>query len=181
MKLDEGVKNYLETASFALIMVMVDLGAGEEPVIFLKSTRDVLQGLKEAAAPLKAAWVVDRTGNGPVACLAVSAEVEGVGGFSGEIYFDPFEEVDLEIMNRAASAERIMAAAFDEEMGLVFLSGLKWDELERLEASQAADRAEELAENALLDGLELDFDRAMAAFKEKWPLKKLEKLINKGN
>lgn len=180
MELDEGVKNYLETAGFALIMVLVDLGAGDEPVIFVKSTRDVLLGLKEADAAINSAWVVDPTECGPVACLAVTSLASGKGGFSGEIYFDPFEEGDFEMMNRSGPAERMMLAAFDEEMELVFLSRLKWGELYRLAAEQAADRAGELAERALADGLEIDFHRAMELFKEKWPLEKLEKLAREG-
>lgn len=177
MRINDEVKKYLEEARFAALAVGQDLGRGEEPVLLVKSTGDVLKALKEKNAPVRAAFAVDSTEKGPVACMLVTSTAEGAAGFAGEIYFDPLDDADYALLLSMGEAPRLVAALFDEQMNLVRAPEIEWDDIMRLLAAQAADRGDELAERALLYGIETDFEVAVGLFREKWPLEKLENLV----
>lgn len=177
MQINEDVKNWLKEASFAMTPVKLDLGKGEEAVILVKSTKDVINSLKGAKAPVRIGWVVLPTGKGPVACLCLNAESAGVGSIFAESFLDPVADTDYSLIQSIGGQERVKAAFFDEEMEMLWAPDVEFGAIERLLAEQAADRADELAERAMLFNLELDFQEAVQFFQTEMPLEKLLEIV----
>ncbi|MBI5014920.1 MAG: hypothetical protein HZB55_05435 [Deltaproteobacteria bacterium] len=146
MQLSEEVREFLEAASLAALFVPLDLGRGEEAVLVVKSTRDVLEGLKAASPPIELGWVLEPTERGPALCLAVRVRSPGIGELLAEVYFDVTDPADGNLLERLASQTRLQAALLDEEMDVVWVAEVPWDEVRALESDQMRDRAEELAE-----------------------------------
>jgi len=165
----ESVKRYLEAQSFAVLCVGMDLGQGTEPVLIVKSSRDLLDSLRAAGAQPEVAWMVHRTDLGPVVCLVVRTQAEGVGSLAGETYFDPAGEGDRELIGSMTSRTRLRVVFLDEDMELEWVAEIPWDEVRRLETEQVIDRAEELMESAK----SYDFSKAKENFQDSVPLDQL--------
>ncbi len=169
MKVTEEVRRYLKSQPFALLALPIDLGRGEEVVVLVKTRRDLAEALRERDAAVEAGWVVEETPRGPVVCWVVRAEAPSVGDLVGEVYFDPADPADMDLVRALAGQERVRAAFLDEALQPVWLTDLAWGEVRRLEAEQVRDRAEELLERAE----EYDFDAAKDLFQEAHPLDRL--------
>ncbi len=169
MQVSDEVKAFLRTQGFAVLVLELDLGQGPEAVVVVKSTRDVVAALRERGAPVELGWVVERTEDGPVLCLVLRCEQEGVGELAGEAFFDPADPADLALLRRLATQERLRAAFLDEDLEPVWVAAVAWDDVRRLEADQVRDRAEELLEQA--PGY--DFARAKERFHRDVPLDRL--------
>lgn len=172
--LSEDVKKYFEGTSFAFLCLSLDLGAGSETVLLLKSTRDLLEGLKAAAAPVRVGWKAEQTPAGPVACLCLLAQDPAVGELFSETYFDVGDDGDRELLTSLSAQPRLKAAFFGEETELVWLADVPWGDLERLVAEQVFDRAEAWLE----DTEEPDFDRARTLFQETVSLERLRESLH---
>ncbi len=166
MKLSDEIQDYLKQSPFALIIVKLDLGKGEEGLIIVKGSDDLLMALKEDEAEVNVGWLVEQTDFGPVACMTLVSGSEKTGRLVGESYFDIFGEEDRTMLELLASQERLKAAMFGEEMNLCYLADVEWRDLDRLMVEQVADRAEELGERAD----ELDFTKAKELFQEEFSL-----------
>lgn len=170
MQLTDELRDFLADASFALLCVELDLGAGEpELVILLKSSGDILAELKEVRAEARVGWMAEETQWGPVVCLVFHCEAQGAGDLMGEIYFDVSDRDDRAMLRTLACQTRLKAAMFDEEMELAYLADVARTETDRLFAEQALDRAEALLETAE----QLDFDLARDRFQERFGLEEL--------
>jgi len=166
MQVSDEVKAFLRTQGFAVLALELDLGQGPEAVVVVKATRDVVGALRGREAPVEVGWLVERTDDGPVLCLALRCEEAGVGELAGEAFFDPADPDDLALLGRLATQERLRVAFLDEELEPAWVAALPWDEVRRLETDQARDRAEELLERA--PGY--DFARAKERFHRDVPL-----------
>lgn len=160
MKLDPELVEYFKEAGFAVILAKVDLGEGGETVVLVKSTSELIMGLKNVGAKPSAGFLTEKTEAGPVVCLAMACEAPGVGELLGETYLDIFDEMDTALLESLAVQKRLKMAMYDEELSLAYLAELTWGDIERLSAEQSLDRAEELAEKTA----EADFDRALDIF-----------------
>lgn len=169
MQLSEELKAYLEEVPFAALCVALDLGHGEEAVLVVKASGDLLSSLREAKAPVKAGWIVEATDQGPVVCLLVRSESPGVGELLGEVYFDASSPEDREMLDHFGRQEAIRAVFLDDDAKAVWSAEIPWDEVRRLEAEQVADRAEELLERAET----YDFAAARDGFQEEVPLDRM--------
>jgi hypothetical protein len=165
----ESLKRHLEAQSFAVLCVGMDLGQGVEPILIVKSSRDLLDSLRAAGAAPEAAWLVHRTDLGPVICLVVRAQAEGVGLLAGETYFDPAGRGDRELLRSLTSRPRLRVVFLDEDLELEWPAEIPWDEVRRLETEQVIDRAEELLESVR----SYDFLKAKESFQETFPLDQL--------
>lgn len=172
MVLDEAVKEFLNSAVCAMLPVRLRLGDDERWVLIVKSTGDVLREIKGSGSA-RIAWAVSPTESGPVCCAILDARSGETARLTVETWFDPFDDWDDETLRSMAAQERLDAALFDEEMDLVGLVGVRWGEVERLALEQAIDRGEELAEDALMEGVEPDFDRACDIFRAETTIEKL--------
>lgn len=169
MQLSDELRSYLEQAPFAALCVALDLGHGREAVLVVKSTGDLLESLRAAAAPVDTGWAVEETPHGPVVCLLVRCAKERVGELLGEIYFDAASPDDREMLELFGSQAVVRAVFLDEDAKAVWSAEVGWDEVRRLHAEQVADRAEELLERAEA----CDFAAARIAFQEQLPLDRL--------
>lgn len=142
MQLPEEIRDFLEQTSFAVLCVAVDLGEGDEVVVFVKSSRDLTEALREASVPVQLGWVAESTPRGPCVCLVIQAKAPLVGEFVGETYFDPADEGDRRLLRLLAQQTRVQIAFLDEDLAIPWLVELPWDEVRRLEAEQVWDRAE---------------------------------------
>ena len=177
MKVSGDVFRYLKNEAFVLVALPLDLGAGEETVLLVKTRRDFVEALREKNAPVRAAWSVENTGRGPVVCWLVRAEDPSVGDMVGEVFFDPADPDDVRMLDLLASQERVRVAFLDENLEPVWLADLDWDEVRRLEADQVRDRAQELLERAE----DYDFEAAKGLFQEAHSLDALvERLFPEG-
>jgi hypothetical protein len=172
MQISDEIKSYMESVPFGMLAVKLDLGAGLESVILVKSTRDLLSSLREKKAAVNIGWVVNPTEAGPVACMCLTSTGDGIGELVGELYFDVLIDEELEMIETIGTQERLMAALFDEEMDLVWATEIKWGDLAQLYAEQAGDRARELGENATREGVHADFKKASELFRDEVPLKR---------
>jgi hypothetical protein len=152
-----------------VLCVSADVGQGEEAVILVKSSRDLLSGLKEAQVPVDLGWVAENTSKGPCVCLVVRAQGADVGELVGEVYFDAGDEEDRRLVRLLGSQPRLQVAFLDEELDIAWLVALPWGEIRRLEAEQAWDRAEFWLERSP----EYDFQGAKALFQESVGLDRL--------
>jgi hypothetical protein len=170
MQLSDEVRRFLEGASLAALCLSLDLGHGQEAVVVVKGTRDLLEGLRTASAPVGVGWVLEFTARGPVLCLAVRSSASGVGELLAEVYFDAADPADTLLLERLA-AQRVLRIAFlDEEMAVAWVPELPWDEVRALEADQLRDRAEELWERTE----DYDFEAAKEIFQHRLGLGGLE-------
>ncbi|MDW7709149.1 MAG: hypothetical protein SCH98_01650 [Deferrisomatales bacterium] len=174
---NEEVKRFLRGRDFAVLCVVLDLGGGPEAVVVVKSTADLLAGLRLAQAPVEMGWALERTPHGPVLCLVVRCAGDGVGELAGEAYFDPADQEDLSLLERLAGQERVRAAFLDEELQPVWLAEEEWDEVRRLETEQVRDRLEELRERCR----QYDFEAAKRAFQDELPLARLLDRVFRGS
>lgn len=177
MQIKDEMKEWLKTAGYALVPVKLSLGDGEEVLFIVKSTRDVLAEIKAARVEARMGWAVGNTPSGPVLCALFDAEQGGKARLTLECYFDPFDEADVETLREVAAQENLRAALFDEETDVVGLVGVRWDEIARLALEQAMDRAEELAERALQDCVEPDFEMACEFFRNETTIEKLAEKV----
>jgi hypothetical protein len=173
MMMSEELKQHFEASPFALVCVTLDLGAGPETVLLVKSSKELIAGLKEAKAPVRVGWLVQKTEAGPVPCLCLLAEAGGVGELMGEVYFDLLDDNDRVAFQALGGQARFKVALYDEDMELGWLADAAWGDLERLYAEQAFDRAEELLEKAEAP----DFYRARELFQELVSLERLRECI----
>lgn len=160
MNVSDELKQYLRSQAFALLCLSLDLGQGEEALLLVKASRDGIAGLRAAAAPAEAGWVVERTDQGPVACLVLRIQHGDAGELSGEVYFDAADERDRELLGHLAAQPRLRVALFDEELDIAWLTEVPWGELQRLQVDQVRDRAEEFLERSG----PRDFERAKELF-----------------
>ena len=165
----ESLKRHLGAQSFAALCIGMDLGQGTEPVLIVKSSRDLLHSLRAARAEPEVAWLIHRTDLGPVVCLVVRTQAEGVGSLAGETYFDPAGEGDRELLGSMTSRTRLRVVFLDEDMEIDWVAEIPWDEVRRLETEQVIDRAEELIESAK----NYDFLKAKESFQDSVPLDQL--------
>ena len=98
MELGEEVRAFLEDATFVTLCLPVDLGRGEEAIVVVKASGEVLEGLRDAGADVAVGWVVEDTARGPVACLVVRATAPGLGELDGEAYFDVGDQGDWNLL-----------------------------------------------------------------------------------
>ena len=166
MKLSEEIKEYLNAAEFAFLCLKVDLGGGEENILIVKSTGDLLRGLKEENAEVRVGWIAEATEAGPVVCLTLVSRSKSSGELVGETFFDVFLDEDYEALKEILSQPRLKVAMFDENMDVAWLAEAIWGELERICAEQALDKAEEAASKVEKP----DFTRARELFQEKVPM-----------
>lgn len=166
MKMNETVKSLLESQPFAVVCLSVDLGNGEEALLLVKSSTDLIVSLREASAPVQFGWVVERTERGPALCSVIRVRDEAVGELAGEVYFDPADEADRELLKRLSTQARLRAAFLDENLGVAWLADIPWDEVRRLQVEQVCDRAEELLERTE----DYSFEEAKALFQDRMPL-----------
>jgi hypothetical protein len=176
MEIREEVKDFLKSAPFSVLAAVLDLGKGPETVLLVKSTADLLESLRGADAPVRVGFAAERTDAGPVACLYLCVRAEGVGELVGEAYFDLLVEEDHESLARLGGQERLKVAFLGEDLSPVWLADATWDELDRVCAEQACDRAEQLWE----DAGEFDPARAREAFQDRFPLEDLVRRIEDG-
>ncbi len=169
MRFSEELKQHLESVSFALMCVTLDLGEGEEVLVVVKSTNDLIGKLKGAAAPVQLGWVSEPTESGPVVCMCLKSHVEGVGELLGECYFDPLSLDDIKQQQQMCEQQQLKVAFFDEEMEIAWVANLSWGVIDRLYAEQTLDRGRSLGD--LID--EPDFERALEIFKEQVSLERL--------
>jgi hypothetical protein len=169
VRVNEELKDYLGSQGFAVLCVELDLGQGEEFVILVKSTGDVIGALRERGARVEVGWRVAPTPWGPVVCVVLRCRHPEVGELAGETYLDPGAPADRGLLDRLATQQRLRVAFLDEEVCPAWLAEAAWDEVRRLEAQQASDRAEELLERADT----VDFARAQAHFQDAEPLDRL--------
>jgi len=146
MQIDDAFKAHLKEQAFVLLCVELDLGAGPEAVLLVKTDRDLVDRLHTAEAPLGLGWRVEGTTAGPVVCLLALCGQAGVGELAGESYFDVALAEDRRLLERLTAQERLPVAFLDEELAVAWFRPLPWPELERLAVEQALDRAEELLE-----------------------------------
>lgn len=169
MQFREELKAFLREQPFVALFVNVDLGEGEEAVLLLKSTADLIDGLRNAKAAVELGCVSELTESGPVICLVVRVGAPDVGELVGEVYLDPGDEEDQALLERLRSQEGLRAVFLDEDLGVTWLTRLTWGELQRLEVEQAQDRGTFWMERT--DSA--DFERARAMFQEVWSLDRL--------
>ncbi|PLX41554.1 MAG: hypothetical protein C0608_05300 [Deltaproteobacteria bacterium] len=166
MKLSEEIKEYLKGAEFAFLCLKMDLGGGEENILIVKSTGELLRGLKGENAEVRVGWLTEATEAGPVICLTLVSKSSASGELVGETFFDVFEDEDYDALKDILSQPRLKVAMFDEGMEVAWLAEAVWGELERICAEQALDKAEEAAgkvENP-------NFSLARELFQEKVPM-----------
>ncbi len=166
MRIDEQVRAYLKSLNFAVLCVAVDLGAGDEGLVVVKTTGDAIEALKGASARVEVGWIAEPTGAGPVVCLVVRAGAHSTGELVGEVYFDPENDDDLALLETVAGQQRLRVAFLDEDLEPGWLAEVPWDEWRRLQVEQVRDRAEQLLEQAEA----YDFDAARDAFQERFTL-----------
>ncbi len=164
--LDKEIIDYFRESGFAVIIAKLDLGEGTEAIVLVKSTKELLDGLKSSKAVPAVGFITEKTEAGPVVCLALACEAPSVGELLGEAYLDIFEEGDEELLKMMAAQPRLRVAMYDEELSLAYLTQTPWGEISRLSAEQALDRASELAEKTKNP----DFDRALDLFQSKVPV-----------
>jgi len=169
VRVNEEVKDFLRSQGFAVLCVELDLGQGAEAAIVVKSSRDVIDSLRERGAPVETGWWVAATPWGPVVCLVLRCRHPQVVELTGETYLDPAAGPDRSLLERLGTQERLRIVFLDEELSPAWLAEATWDEVRRLEAEQVADRAEELLERAE----EVDFARAQEHFQQAEPLDRL--------
>ena len=169
MQLSDELRSFLEGVPLAALSVALDLGHGPEAVLVVKSTRDLLGALRGAAAPVDAAWVVENTDHGPVACFIVRVRAPQVGELLGEIYFDASSPPDLEMLGLLVGQENVRAVFLDDDVSVSWVAEVPWDEVRRLEAEQVADRIEELLERSP----SADFEAAKRSFQDEFPLDRI--------
>jgi len=169
VRVNEEVKGFLRSQGFAVLCLELDLGQGPETAVVVKSTRDVVEALRDRDAPVETGWRVRATPWGPVVCLVVRCRHPQAGEVAGETYLDPAVAEDRELVERLEDQERLRIAFLDEELSPVWLAEAAWDEVRRLEAEQVGDRAAELLERAE----QVDFDRAREHFQQEEPLDRL--------
>jgi hypothetical protein len=170
MQLSDDVRRFLEGAPLAALCLPLDLGRGQEAVLVVKGTLDLLEGLRAAAAPVDVGWVLEPTARGPVLCLVVRSGAAGVGDLLAEVYFDVADPGDALLLERLAGQAGLRVAFLDEDLGVAWAPELAWDEVRALEADQMRDRAEELRERTEA----YDFDAAKELFQEALGLEGLE-------
>ncbi|MHB8766365.1 MAG: hypothetical protein ACYDA8_18790 [Deferrisomatales bacterium] len=169
MRVSDELRQYLKSQPFAALCLVLDLGNGDEAVVVVKSTADLLAGLRAAGAAAEVGWVVERTPRGPVLCLVGRASAPEVGELAAEVYFDPADPADGELVALLAGQARLRVAFLDEELSSPWVAEVPWDEVRRLEAEQVWDRAEELLERVT----DYDFEAAKEWFQEELPLGRL--------
>ena len=114
MQISPEIKEYLETAGFSILPVRFDLGRGEEVVLLVKATRDILAQLKKTGAKARTGWQVRQTAHGPVVCLLLG--ITGGEGCEllGESYLDPVDDSDFELLTLLSNQKALKAALYDE-------------------------------------------------------------------
>ena len=160
MELSEEIRDFLHDTPFAVLCRPVDVGQGEEVVVFVKSSRDLAQGLRTSGAPVEVGWVAENTPRGPCVCLVLKVEAPSVGELAGEALFDPADEDDRRLFGLLSSQARLQIAFLDEELNLPWLTQVPWDEVRRLETEQVWDRAETWLERTK----DYDFEAAKEHF-----------------
>ncbi len=158
----DALKEYLKAQSFAVLCVGMDVGHGIEAVVIVKSSRDLLDGLRAAQARPELAWLVDRTEAGPILCLVTRTHAETVGSLAGETYFDPTSDLDRDLLKRLTEQTAVRMVYLDEDAEVVWLAEVAWDEIRRLEAEQVLDRAEQILDRTK----GYDFARAKELFQD---------------
>jgi hypothetical protein len=159
MNLDPELLEYFNNCDFAVICLRLDLGAGEEGVLLVKSTGELLEGFRKASAKPDVGWIVEGSEYGPVVCLCLHC-VSEAGEILGESCFDVFDEGDASLLELVSRQKRLKVAMYDEKLELVYMTDARWDELLQIVAQQVLDRAEELAEKTENP----DFSRAIEHF-----------------
>jgi hypothetical protein len=169
MRITEEVKTYLNDLSFAVLSVAEDLGSGPETLLLVKAGRDLVEGLRDAEARVEVGWVVEQTASGPVLCLVLRAEDEGVGELAGEVYFDSVHAEDRNLLDLLGTQSLLRTVFLDEDLEVVWLASVAWDEVQRLLVDQVRDRVEDFLEQTD----DYDFERAKEHFQEVMALDKL--------
>jgi hypothetical protein len=170
MRFSDDLKQYLESVSFAVLCVTLNLGDGEEVLVIVKSTKDLIGKLKGAAAPVRLGWLVEPSEAGPVLCMCIKSRVKGVGELMGECYLDPLSLDDIEQLEQMCQQEQLKVAFFDEDMEIAWVATPGWTMIDRLYAEQSLDKARALSEDVTAP----DFQQALDTFKETVPLERLE-------
>ena len=116
MKLNDYIKLYLESSEHAFLCVVLDFGTGEEVLCLVKTTADLVGGLRGADATVRAGWVVEMTEQGLVAVpdpsgLFLADRHEGAPGSAVVPILDGHRPLLVELQalivpSRAASPRR---------------------------------------------------------------------------
>ncbi|TAL18243.1 hypothetical protein EPN96_02860 [bacterium] len=159
MNLDPELLEYFNNCDFAVVCLRLDLGAGEEGVLLVKSTGELLEGFKKASAIPAVGWIVEGSEHGPVVCLCLHC-ISEAGEILGESCFDVFDEEDASLLALLSQQNRLKVAMYDEKLELVYMIGARWDEVMQILTQQVLDRAEELAERTATP----DFSKSIEHF-----------------
>lgn len=169
MQMTDELKDFLLGQLHVIVCIEADIGKGNEVLVVVKTSRDLAKALSDAAAPIEIGWIVHKTIHGPAICMAARSEDEKIGAFACETFFDISINEDISTMNLLAKQSQLRAALFDEELGIVKVVEIRWNEIQRLRVEQTIDRAEELFE--LCD--DYDLIKAKELFYEDFPMEKL--------
>jgi len=169
MRITDELREFLLSQAYVVVCIETDLGEGNEVVVVIKTERELANALGNADAPVEIGWIVHKTVYGPVICMAARCENEKAGSFACETFFDVSQREDAAALNILAVQQRLRAAFFDEDLDIIKVVEIHWDEIQRLRVEQTMDRADELFERCE----NYDLVKAKDIFYDDFPMDRL--------